>query len=133
VQGGYGACFCSHGTKLVEHNECRGTKLNASHIFITVYKFDEMQWRGPDLSPVTKLSWLQEQIAKTVTSNLPLLSVLGGRSILLIVKLIFSSKVACQEEILILNPVYYCLMKAKSLEFFLTSFFPTKEANQNSY
>jgi len=80
VQGGYGTRFCSPGTKLVEHYECRGTKLNASHIFIPVYKFDTLQRRGLGLSPVTVLSWEQEQIAKTVTSNLPLLSVLGGRS-----------------------------------------------------
>jgi hypothetical protein len=25
VQGGYGTCFCSPGTKLAEHYECRGT------------------------------------------------------------------------------------------------------------
>ena len=25
VQGGYGMCFCSPGTKLAEHYECRGT------------------------------------------------------------------------------------------------------------
>jgi hypothetical protein len=80
VQGGYGTCFCSPGTKLVEHYACRGTKLNASHIFIAGYKFNALQWRGPDLSRVTKLSCVQEQIAKTVTNNLPLLSVLGGRS-----------------------------------------------------
>jgi len=38
VQGGYGMRFCSPGTKLVEHYECRGTKLIASHIFIPGYK-----------------------------------------------------------------------------------------------
>jgi hypothetical protein len=69
-------CFCSPGTKLVEHYECRGTKLIASHILIPGYKFGAVQWRGPDLSPATFLSWEQEQIAKTMTSNLPLLSVL---------------------------------------------------------
>jgi len=57
VQGEYGTRFCSPGTKLVEYYECRGTKLIANHIFIPGYKFDTVQWRGPDLSPVTKLSW----------------------------------------------------------------------------
>jgi len=80
VQGGYGTRFCSPGTKLVEHYECRGAKLIASHIFITGYRFYALQWCDPGLSPVTKLSWAQELIAKTVTSNLPLLSVLGFRS-----------------------------------------------------
>ena len=27
VQGGYGACFCRHGTNFIEHYECRGTSL----------------------------------------------------------------------------------------------------------
>jgi hypothetical protein len=77
VQGGYGTRFCSPGTKLVEHYECRGTMWIASHIFITGYKFNKLQWRGPGLSPVIDLSWVQERFAKTVTSNLPLLSVLA--------------------------------------------------------
>jgi hypothetical protein len=42
-----------------------------------VTKLYTLQWSGPGLSPVTELSWEQEQIAKTVTSNLPLLSVLA--------------------------------------------------------
>jgi hypothetical protein len=65
--------------------------LNASHIFIPGYKIlsvavarvpraSEASNGGPGLPPVTVLSWVQEQIAKTVTSNLPLLSVLGVRS-----------------------------------------------------
>jgi hypothetical protein len=71
--------FCSPGKRFCKHYECRGTKLIASHIFIIGYKFDALQWRDPDLSPVTNLSWVQEQIAKTMTSNLPLLSVLWAR------------------------------------------------------
>jgi hypothetical protein len=27
VQGGYGTCFCRHGTNFIEHYECRGTSL----------------------------------------------------------------------------------------------------------
>jgi hypothetical protein len=60
VQGRCGACFCSPGTRFYEHYACRGTKLNASHIFIPGYKLNALQWRGPELSPVTKLSWVQE-------------------------------------------------------------------------
>ena len=26
VQGGYGTCFCRHGTSFIEHYACRGTK-----------------------------------------------------------------------------------------------------------
>jgi hypothetical protein len=51
----------------------------ASHIFITGYKFNKLQWRGPGLSPVIDLSWVQERFAKTVTNNLPILSVLWAR------------------------------------------------------
>jgi hypothetical protein len=56
VQGGYGARFCSPGTNLIEHYACRGTELIANYIFIPVYKFYALQWRDPDLSPVTVLS-----------------------------------------------------------------------------
>jgi hypothetical protein len=69
-------CFCSPGTKLVEFYASRGTKLNASHIFIPGYKVCALQWRGQDLSPVTNLSWEQELIAKTMTSLLIIPSVL---------------------------------------------------------
>ena len=51
----------------------------ASHIFIPGYNFYALQWSGPGLSPVTNLSWVQEQVAKLV-ANLLILSVLGGRS-----------------------------------------------------
>jgi len=77
VQGGYGTCFCRPGTRLVEHYECRGTKLIASHIFIPCYKFNVLQWRGPDLSGFTLLFRKQERFAKTVTNLLILLSVLA--------------------------------------------------------
>jgi hypothetical protein len=35
-------------------------KLKAIHIFIHGHKFNAMQWRGPGLSPVMKLSWVQK-------------------------------------------------------------------------
>ena len=80
-------CFCSPGTKLVEHYACRGTKLIASHIFIPGYKVlcgavarlpraSAASDGGPDLSPFTNLSWVQEQNAKTMTSLLIIPSVL---------------------------------------------------------
>ncbi len=28
VQGGYGTCFCRHGTNFIKQYECRGTSLN---------------------------------------------------------------------------------------------------------
>jgi hypothetical protein len=30
VQGGYGTCFCRHGTNFIEHYACRGTILNGA-------------------------------------------------------------------------------------------------------
>ena len=39
VQGGYGTCFCRHGTNFIEHYVCRGTSLIGA----------------ASLSPVTKL------------------------------------------------------------------------------
>jgi hypothetical protein len=69
--------FCSPGTKLIEHYACRGTNLNAIHIFIHGYKFNVLHWRGPGLSPVTKLSLVFEQNAKTMTSLLIIPSVLA--------------------------------------------------------
>jgi hypothetical protein len=37
-------------------------KFDANDILVTGYKFNALQWRGPDLSPVTKLSWVQEHL-----------------------------------------------------------------------
>ena len=56
-------------------------KFDASDILITGYKFNALHWRGPGLSPFTNLTWVQEQIAKTMTSLLIIPSVLGFRSI----------------------------------------------------
>ena len=39
MQGGYGACFCRHGTNFIEHYACRGTSMIGA----------------ANLSPVTKL------------------------------------------------------------------------------
>ena len=60
-------------------------KFDATDILVAGYKYNALQWRGPGLSPVTKLSWVQEQSAKLVTNLLILLSVLCGRSNFIIV------------------------------------------------
>jgi hypothetical protein len=56
--------FAVQVQSLIEHYECRGTKLVASHIFIPGYKFCCVQWSGPGLSQVTNMSWEQEQKQK---------------------------------------------------------------------
>jgi hypothetical protein len=71
--------FCSPGTNLVEHYECRGTKLVANHIFIPGYKFCCELWRGRGINSYKSVLAAGAK-AKTMTSNLPLLSVLCGRS-----------------------------------------------------
>jgi hypothetical protein len=55
VQGGYGTCFCRHGTNFIEHYACRGTnligagKLSRYRIFVggtsavSRYMFDRSQ------------------------------------------------------------------------------------------
>jgi hypothetical protein len=60
-------------------------KFKASHIFIPGNKFYALQWRGPDLSPVRKLSWKQEQKAKTMTSLLILTGVVSKSAVFIIV------------------------------------------------
>jgi hypothetical protein len=54
--------------------------------FVTGYKFYVLQWGGQGLSTITKLSWVQEQVVKIVTNNLPLFSVLKGVIIYLSIK-----------------------------------------------
>ena len=101
VQGGYGTCFCRPGTNFIEHYACRGTsligarKLSRYMIFVggtgavSRYKLS----RSQDSVTVHNLNWGQMRVsgciyhykvvlgvgakAKTVTSNLPILSVLG--------------------------------------------------------
>jgi hypothetical protein len=100
VQGGYGTCFCSPGTDFIEHYECRGTmligaanlspvtKLVAGTGAVSRYKFD----RSQKFVMVQNFNCVQMSVsgfnsqyesvlgagarAKTVTNNLPLLSVL---------------------------------------------------------
>ena len=101
VQGGYGTCFCSPGTKFAEHYECRGTsligagKLSRYKMFVrgtgAVSRYDLS--RSQEFNTVQVLNCGQMRVsgcidyyesvlsagakAKTVTNNLPILSVLG--------------------------------------------------------
>ena len=103
VQGGYGTCFCRPGTKLAEHYECRGTslivaanlspvtklvagtsavsryKLSRRQKFITVqiFKCEQMSVSGCKNHYEFVLGAGVK--AKTVTNNLPILSVLADR------------------------------------------------------
>jgi len=100
VQGGFGACFCRRGTNFVEHYACRGTSLigatNLSPVInlvgctgaVSRYKFD----RSQETVTVQDLYYGQVRVsgcnnhyqfvlragakAKSVTNNLPLLTVL---------------------------------------------------------
>ena len=55
-------------------------KVDANDLLVTVQKFYALQWRGPGLSAVTKLSIGAGAKAKLVTNLLIILSVLAGRS-----------------------------------------------------
>jgi hypothetical protein len=52
-------------------------KVDANDILVTGYKFNALQWSGPGIFPVTRLSCVQKQVAKLVTSLLILLTVLS--------------------------------------------------------
>ena len=103
VQGGYGTRFCRPGTSFIEHYACRGTsligaanlspvtklvagtgavsryKLSRSQKFITVQDFNCEQMRVSGFNTHYKFVLRVGAKAKTVTNNLPLLSVLGFR------------------------------------------------------
>jgi hypothetical protein len=107
VQGGYGALFASHGTNFNEHYVCRGTrfigaanlspvtkqiagtgavsryKLSRSQKAVTVQDFncEQMSVSGCTNHYESVLSAGAK--AKSVTNNLPILSVLGFRSFVL--------------------------------------------------
>ena len=102
VQGGYGTCFCRPGTNFIEHYECRGTsligadRLSRYRIFVggtgavSRYKLS----RSKKSVMVQDLCCGQMRVsgcknhykfvldagvkAKTVTNNLPILSVLAN-------------------------------------------------------
>ena len=104
VQGGYGTCFCCHGTNFIACWRDSGTRILSGREFLPVQKFDRWtlaQCRGTNLSRRQKIVKVQDfncvqmrvsgcsnhykivlgagAEAKTVTNNLPILSVLGFR------------------------------------------------------
>jgi hypothetical protein len=108
VQGGYGTCFCRHGTNFIEHYECRGTrligaanlspvtkliagtgavsryKLSRSKKFITVQDLYCVQMRVSGCNGHYEFVLGAGAKAKTVTNNLPILSVLCAALVYLI-------------------------------------------------
>jgi hypothetical protein len=49
VQGEYGACFCSHGTKLIECWRFRGIRFISDKVFAPVQDVLDEHWRAlPD-------------------------------------------------------------------------------------
>jgi hypothetical protein len=100
VQGGYGALFASHGTNFNEHYACRGTsligaanlspvtklvvgtgavsryKLSRSQKIVMVQDFDCGQMRVSGCKNHYKFVLRAGAKAKSVTNNLPILSVL---------------------------------------------------------
>jgi hypothetical protein len=108
VQGGYGACFCRRVTRFDRSWACRGTmligarKLSRYRIInegtgaVSRYRFDRSQktvkvyriyiacnGARPGATTITKLFW-EQGFAKTVTNNLPILSVLGAGVLLFV-------------------------------------------------
>ena len=101
VQGGYGALFASHGTNFIEHYACRGTsligagKLSRYRIFVggtcavsrynlsrsrKTVKVQDLycgQVRASGCKNHYKYVLQVGAKAKSVTNNLPILSVLG--------------------------------------------------------
>jgi hypothetical protein len=103
VQGGYGTCFCRHGTRFDRSRACRGTILNEdgklsryriinestgavsrykddrSQEFITVQGFYCGHMRVSGCNGHYEFVLGAGAKAKTVTNNLPILSVLAFR------------------------------------------------------
>src|SRR4030043_923104 len=101
VQGGYGACFCRHGTNFIEHYACRVTSLigaanlspftklvvgtgavsrynlSRSQKFIKVQELNCGQMRVSGCNNHYKFVLGAGAKAKSVTNNLPILSVLA--------------------------------------------------------
>ncbi len=101
VQGGYGTCFCRHGTNFIALRrgrgtmflsgrellpvqkfdkwalaQCRGTKLSRSQKFVMVQDFNCVQMRVSGCKNHYKAVFSAGAKAKIVTNNLPILSVL---------------------------------------------------------
>jgi len=109
VQGGYGTCFCRPGTSFIEHYVCRGTKfisetdlsrcnkcykigtgavsrynLSRSQKSVKVQDFNCVQMHVSGCVNYYKSVLSAEAKAKTVTNNLPILSVLALYPIILL-------------------------------------------------
>ena len=104
VQGGYGTCFCRHGTNFIACWRDRGTsligaanlspvtnlvagtgavsryRLSRSHKFITVQDLNYVQMRVSGCNNHYKFVLGAGAKAKSVTNNLPILSVLAFRA-----------------------------------------------------
>jgi len=107
VQGGYGTCFCRHGTNFIECWRDRGTsligaanlspvtklvegtgavsryKLSRRQEFITIQDLNSVQMRVSGCNGHYKFVLGAGAKAKTVTNNLPILSVLAAAIIFL--------------------------------------------------
>ena len=46
VQGGYGTCFCCHGTRFIGCRRGRGTSLKDGQVFISIDEVTKGHWRG---------------------------------------------------------------------------------------
>jgi hypothetical protein len=101
VQEGYGKCFCNPGTNFIEHYACHGTSLigaaklspvtnlvvgtgavsrynlSRSQKLVTVQKFNCVQMRVSGCNGYYEFVLGVGAKAKTVTNNLPILSVLA--------------------------------------------------------
>jgi hypothetical protein len=94
VQGGYGTCFCSPGTKSAEHYECRGTsyltngELSRYCYFVNscgaVRICQALQSCLGGRSKSKNRDNLSRFFNKKAGNNLPILSVLGFRYLFLL-------------------------------------------------
>ena len=75
MQGGYGAFFAVRVQDFVSITSVAVQVLLGAGYKSRFTRFYRKHWRGRGIG-ITKLSWVQEQIAKNVTNKLPLLSVL---------------------------------------------------------
>ena len=82
MQGGYGACFCTHGTKIGELEQFRGTRLlRARNISPDTKAGCELE-RDRGIIKMRSVLGAEGQ-AKTVTNKWPLLTVLGEVAVIM--------------------------------------------------
>ena len=75
MQGGYGALFASHGTNFLAYTGVAVQTFSKPES-ISLLNLNCEQWRGPLIDELLVPFRKQDAPAKSVTSNLPLLSVL---------------------------------------------------------